>query len=184
MNRLKKLLLRDTGIVKCGSGVCGFFLITAMLAPMCIQALPSDRNQTIYIQSDHFKRNGKKGITVYEGAVQMSQGTIQINADKITIYSVDNKMNRIIASGNPAQFQQQPAEDKERVIAKGTTIEYLVAKEKVFLVNNASIVQDGATMSGERINYDIKDAVVTAVGNPTSADNKRIQIVIPPQADN
>ena len=111
----------------------------------------------------------------------MDQGSLRITADKITIHSTDSKMDRVIASGKPAHFQQQPEKDKKLVVAQGLTIEYLVSNEKIHLVNNASIEQGGSTMTGERINYNIKDAVVTAVGNPTNTETSRIHIIIPPQ---
>lgn len=160
-----------------------FFFVTLLAAGLKAVdtlALPSDRNQPIYIQSDRAEQDKKKGITIYQGKVQMNQGTLQITADKITIHSINNKMNRIVAKGFPAHFQQIPAEGKKLVVAEGNTIEYLLTKEQLYILERASIKQEGQLMTGERIDYNIKDAVVVAAGDSSDSD-QRIHIVIPPQ---
>ena len=158
-------------------------LALAVLAPAISQALPSDRQQPITIQSKRAQLDERSGITVYEGEVQMDQGTLRITADKVTIHSVDKKISRIIATGEPAHFQQQPAPDKDLVTAQGSTIEYWVDREEVQLLKNAHLQQEGSTMSGDRIDYNIREAIVVAIGDPDRDDNQLIQIVIPPQAE-
>lgn len=154
------------------------------LAPTSLHALPSDREQPIHIQSDTAERNEKKGTTVYRGDVQMDQGTLQIKADKVVIHSVDNQVNMIIATGKPARYHQKPEANKPAVKASGNTIEYLVSEEKLRLIKNASLIQnDGTTMTGERINYDMKGAVVKAAGQSNSTRPKRIHMVIPPKSE-
>lgn len=148
-----------------------------------LQALPSDREQKITIESDRAQLDDKTGITIYEGAVQMNQGTLRITADKITVHSVNRKVNRIVAVGQPAYFQQQPAVDQQLVTAEGNTIDYRLDREELQLLENASLEQQGSTMSGDRIDYNIRDAIVVAIGDPTKTENQRIQIVIPPQTD-
>ncbi|TQV80175.1 lipopolysaccharide transport periplasmic protein LptA [Exilibacterium tricleocarpae] len=161
----------------------GWVLTLALGLGLCAagQALPSDRQQKITIQSDRAQLDERNGVTIYEGAVQMDQGTLRITADKLTVHSVNRKVSRIIAVGQPAHFQQQPALDQQLVTAEGNTIEYRVDQEELQLLENASLEQDGSTMSGDRIDYNIKDAIVVAIGDPTKTENQRIQIVIPPQ---
>lgn len=144
-------------------------------------ALPSDREQVITIQSDRALRDEKKGVTIYSGSVQMDQGSMRILADEVVIHSDNEGASKIIATGQPAHYQQQPSADKQLVIAKGDRIEYLVTQERLYLIDNASLKQDGSTITGKRINYDIKEAVVKAEGSTTSS-NERIHMVIPPKS--
>ena len=142
-------------------------------------ALASDRQQSIYIESDRAERNENNGVTVYQGKVKMEQGTLRIDADKITIHSVDNRISKIVAIGQPARYQQRPSPERELVIAEGGTIKYLIRPERLELIKNASIQQEGTTLSGERIDYDIAKALVKAGGDPNSSQ-PRIQMIIPP----
>lgn len=147
-------------------------------------ALASDKQQPIHISSDKAERNEKKGVTIYEGAVQMDQGTLRIKADKVVIHSVNNEIAKIIATGKPAHYQQKPSPEKQLVVAKGDTIEYMIDVEKLHLINNASLRQnDGTTMTGKRIDYNIKESLVKAQSNKTNSKDDRIHMVIQPKRD-
>lgn len=141
-------------------------------------ALPSDRQQPIKIESDRAEKDEKKGTTVYEGTVVIRQGTIKINADKVTVFSDANQVDRIICIGKPAHYQQRPNLEDGLVFASGNTIEYYLASDKIFLLKNASLEQNGTTITGDKINYDLRAEVVKA----SAGDNtrKRIQMIIPP----
>jgi len=145
-------------------------------------ALNSDRNQTINIQADKAISNEKTGVTTYEGTVQIDQGSLRILADRVTIERQDNKVKLIVAKGKPARFQQRPAADKNMVVAEGFTINYLVAKDRITLKRHALLEQEGTTMTGESIDYDIAQSVVKAGDGNTGAQG-RVQIVIPAQND-
>ena len=141
-------------------------------------ALPSDRQQSIRIESDRAEKDDKKGTTVYEGSVVIRQGTIKINADKVTVFSESNQVDKIVCIGKPAHYQQRPNLEDGLVFASGNTIEYYLASDKIFLLKNASLEQNGTTITGDKINYDLKAEVVKAsAGNNT---RQRIQMVIPP----
>lgn len=141
-------------------------------------ALPSDAQQPINIESDRAERYEKTGTTIYEGTVVITQGTIKIHADKVTVYTANNQVVRIVCVGEPARYQQQPNPDDSLMYAKGDTIEYHLASDRIDLLKNASVEQNGTVITGEKINYDLKAEVVKA----SSGDNprQRIQMVIPP----
>lgn len=142
-------------------------------------ALPDDRHQAIEIQSREAIREEAKGLTVYSGDVLIKQGSIEITADKVTVESQGNKVVRIVCIGKPARYQQRPEPDSSLVIAQGNTIRYDLETDMVLLLINASLVQEEATLSGERIEYDLKQEVIRAQGGSESG-NERIRMVIPP----
>ncbi|MGH1486456.1 MAG: lipopolysaccharide transport periplasmic protein LptA [Cellvibrionaceae bacterium] len=147
-------------------------LVTAFTA---VQALPEDSQQPIRITSDSAIKDNKNGFTVYEGDVDMNQGSLNIKADKVTIYIENEEVTTIIAEGKPARFKQKPEPDQEDVLAKALTIEYRVAKKIITLTKNASLDQQGSTITGNIINYDINAARVEA----DSTESDRVEVVIP-----
>lgn len=158
-----------------------FVLITCLLASGLSLALESDRDQPIEIESDRAEFRELEGITTYSGNVRMSQGSILLTADEISIYSEDGEVNRLVAVGRQAYYEQLPAPDQEKVIAKGNTIEYLLNEDIINLSQNASLTQEGATLKGDLITYDVRNHLLRANSQPgTSPDtNDRVRVTIP-----
>ncbi len=142
------------------------------------QGLPEDRLQAINIESDRASRNDKTGLTIYEGSVILTQGSINIRADKITVHSKANKVSKIVCIGEPAHYHQQPEPDAGLVIARANTIEYHLDRDAITLRKNASLDQEGTVLKGEIINYDLKEELIEARGDEKGTG--RIQMVIPP----
>jgi len=157
--------------------MAGAMLLAALL-PLFANALPDDREQAIYIQSDRAERDERSGTTVYTGDVQVQQGSMRISADKVTINMQGEEVSQITAAGKPATLQQQPSADREPVQAKANNIRYDVSAEILTLVDSASVTQDGATVSGERIEYFLQEQRVKASGK------ERVKTVIPPRRAN
>ena len=122
-------------------------------------------------------RDEGKGLTVYQGDVVITQGTILIRADRVSVYSDGRQVSRIVCTGNPAHYQQVPEPDKALVEARAGTISYELNSEKIVLAGNASLKQEDATLTGERIEYDLRQDIIRAEGG---GDNQRIRMVIPP----
>ena len=155
-------------------------LLMALASPQSALALAGDRNQPIHISSDRAERNDKEGITVYSGAVTMSQGSLNIKADRVVVHNSASQVEKIVASGSPASYQHKPTADSPEVLAQAEIIEYLVGEEQVKLNKNASLTQStGNTMSGEFIRYNLKTAVVQA-SKGGSEDDGRVHMVIQP----
>ena len=145
--------------------------------PLVCLALPDDNQQPINIQSDRATRKTLEGSekTEYFGNVVMTQGSMLINGDHVIIHTTDHKVTQITAIGKPAKFQQQSDPEKEPVKARADTIDYQLKAETVVLANNATIEQEGSTVSGNRIEYNVASERVQAeervnmVFIPTSA---------------
>lgn len=159
----------------------GATAMLALLLPALAGALPDDREQPIRIEADEALRDEKQGFTRYLGNVKMDQGTLHIEADKITIYHAEQDADKIIAEGSPAQLQQQPDPEKGLVKARADIIEYYKNEDRVHLRNNAHIEQDGSIVTGDSIDYYITEELVRA-GSDKNREDSRVQVVIPPQA--
>jgi lipopolysaccharide export system protein LptA len=146
--------------------------------PLSAQGLPEDSNQPIKIESDAAESNQSTGLTEYSGNVVIRQGSMAINADKVTIYYAEGKVNRILSIGKPASFRHQLQADESAVIADGEIIDYLLTEDTVNLQKSASLARNGSLVTGDMIFYDIKNGTWKANGN-NRGNKKRIQLVIP-----
>lgn len=156
-------------------------LLLSVLVSLGAQALPTDRDQPIHIEADKATRDQKQGITTYQGRVVMDQGSIHIEADQVIIYSQEKKVGRILATGSPARFQQQPAPDKQVIKANGQRLDYRVADDKLTIEGDASVTQEGSQISGDLINYNIHLAVVEAGALTGDQHQGRVKMVLQPQ---
>jgi lipopolysaccharide export system protein LptA len=155
-------------------------LLACLVACVATQAhaLPDDRLKAIEITAEHAFRDEKAGYTVYRGQVILAQGSLYIQADRVTVYHDRKAADRIVALGNPATLRQQPALDKAFVTARAGRIVYEKSRERVLLREDASIEQDGAVVSGESIDYLMAEQRIRADAN-ASDDSARVQVIIP-----
>jgi lipopolysaccharide export system protein LptA len=154
-------------------------LLLLILTTGLAQALPDDRDQPIHISADKALRDEKQGFTEYTGNVQMEQGSMRLDADKLTIYHATEEVEKVVAEGRPARMQQQPELDKGVVHAHAGVIEYFRSEERVHLQSNARIEQDGSVVSGDSIDYFITEQLVKA-DSDQAVEGNRVNVVIPP----
>jgi lipopolysaccharide export system protein LptA len=154
-------------------------LLTVLL-PLPAAALPEDKQQPIQISADSAELDERAGVSTYLGTVKVQQGSLRIDGDKVTIHSDSNGVTLMIAIGKPAHFQQKQQPDQTITHAYAEHLEYQVASGRVILTDNAQLLQDGDTFTGQRIIYDIDKAVVNAFGGQQN-DNGRVNMVIQPK---
>lgn len=161
------------------------FALGLLLSSTCVFALPSDRDQPIRVQADSAELDDAKGVAVYRGGVVITQGTLKITGDTVTITQNGNGDIDVFTSvGKPAYYEQQPAENKQLVQAYGLTIQYFAANERIVLIDQAKVVQEGNTFEGEKIVYDTRRQIVNAgraTGSNVSTPRPRIDMVIQPR---
>ena len=167
---------RKAGYSPVTMGIVAWLLI---LPALFAQALPDDRDQPIHIAADKALRDEKQGITVYTGNVRMSQGSMELEADKLTIYQIDEDADKIVAQGNPAKMRQQPEPDESLVHAHALVITYLRTKDMVHLQDDARIEQAGDLVTGESIDYFISKQLIKAESGK-SEKSEQVVVVIQP----
>ncbi len=162
--------------------------IAALLAltwlPGTSTALPGDEDQPIRIQSDTAELDEKQGVSIYRGRVTITQGSVKIRADKVTVESDNEGVKKIIAVGQPAHYEHKPKPDEPMVKARGEIIQYMATEDKVVILKNARLEQDHNVFQGDRINYDISKQLVKAHSKGTTKTGntgKRVEIVIQPK---
>ena len=159
--------------------------LAALLLGPCFQAiaLPEDSSQPIRIQANTANLDDRRNIAVYTGDVIVTQGTMRLTGNEVTLTTdAEGEVRKIVSVGNLATFKQTPNPGKGPVNARGRTIEYYAAEERVVLINNAHLDQDGNTFEGEYVTYNVAEEVVDA-GRPgeNAEQPDRIEMVIQPR---
>lgn len=160
--------------------------LSAALVSSLSWALPSDSEQPIRIQADSAELDDRQGVAVYYGGVVITQGTLKITGDTVTI--TQNKAGDIetfTSVGKPAYYEQVPSEGKQPVKAYGLTIQYFAANERIVLIDQAKVVNEGNTFEGEKIVYDTRRQIVNAgraTGTNLSTPRPRIDMIIQPKS--
>lgn len=151
-------------------------------------ALDSDRYQPIDVAADSAILDDKAGKAIYRGGVVLTQGSLKIQADKLTIEAdPQGKVEKVIATGDLAQFTQLPNDSDKPIEAQANTVEYYVANERIVLIDNARVVQNDNLFEGNIIEYDIRDQKLQAHGKSLTAEGGdeqkpgRVKMVLQPQ---
>lgn len=155
--------------------------VGAIFMSTAVQALPEDTQQEIRISSDKASLDREKGLIVYTGNVKMKQGTLSIEADKVTLIRNAQGLQKVTAKGQPAKYEQILSENEDKTHAYGNTIIYRTDIERLTLIENAGLEKSGNLFTGERIVYSIKDQQVQADGQSQEKSGGRIKMIIQPQ---
>lgn len=142
-------------------------------------ALSSDPEQPMNIEADQAMVDEERGITEYKGSVVVTQGSLRITADTVSIFEGNGGFDKAILEGAPARFRQRPDGSQEYVRASAKRIEYMVPKSLLILVDDAVVNQGTDTFSGNRISYDTKKNQVKARKSESGGD--RVKITIGPR---
>jgi len=158
----------------------GAALLAILLFNAPVHALPEDREQPIRITADKAVRNEKRGVTIYNGNVEMRQGSMELDADRLIVFHKGEDANKIVAHGDPARMRQQPEPDEGLVHAHARVITYFRDKDVVNLRTDASVERDDGTLvTGDSIDYFIAKQLIAAESDQSDEDNK-VFVVIPP----
>ena len=137
------------------------------------------------MQADSAELDDKQGVAVYRGDVVITQGSMKITGNTVTL-TQDNQGNIKVATavGKPAYYEQKPSADKDIVKAYGLTIQYFAQENRIILIDQAKVVQQGNTFEGEKIVYDTQRQIVNAGranGSKVTTPRPRIDMVIQPK---
>ncbi|OUS01780.1 lipopolysaccharide transport periplasmic protein LptA [Gammaproteobacteria bacterium 42_54_T18] len=165
--------------------MCYLFSLVLFTHHLPSVALEEDRSQPIEVSANQATLDDKKNLAVYEGNVVLTQGSLTIKADKLTIKAATNgQVDEVIATGDLAEFTQTPDPNKDPIIAKAEHITYSVAQEKIVLTRSASVIQNKNLFQGNVITYDFKQQKLSASGPSKIQSGEqpigRVKMILPP----
>lgn len=157
-------------------------ILSSVLMSFSTFAQISDRDKPIEVESisQHIKM--KENIVTFTGDVLLTQGSIKLTGDKLTVTKKKIANNEIMISyGKPATFFQI-MDDGKPINAKANKIKYDVAKAKITLIGNSEVKQLDSKINGTEIIYYLETEELTV--NRAKNTKERVNtIFLPKQFD-
>jgi lipopolysaccharide export system protein LptA len=150
----------------------------------------ADRNKPVNIESDRMNADDAKKTAIFEGRVVLTQGTLTIRADRITVRQDKDGFQYGTAVGGLATFRQKRDGVNEYVEAEAERIEYDAKAERVEFFERAHLRRDsGDDVRGSYISYDARTEFFTvgarrdgaARDASKSAPQERVRATIQPR---
>jgi len=142
------------------------------------QAELADREKPMHLEANQLSMDDAKQINVFEGKVQLTQGTMVINADKIVVVQNKEGFKHGTATGQPASFRQKRDNLDGYVEGYGERIEYDTKTEIIDFFGQARIKQDQDEVRGEHISYNSKTEIFQVNGTPNKG---RVRAILQPK---
>ncbi len=144
-------------------------------APGAAQALESDAEQPINIRARSVEANEKTGVSVYQGNVVLTQGSLRIEADRLEVTLRERQTELIRAWGKPVRASSR-TDRGEDIRARAGRIEYDAKRRQLDLYGNIELRRDGDLLTGATVHYALDQDIFTAVGG----DGGQVSAVIQP----
>lgn len=158
-----------------GPVLCSLF---ALACTFDASARSSDRTKPMDIDAGRHEGSIEgNGTSVFSGGVTITQGTLDIRADRADIQQRGGQPVRAILTGRQAALKQE-MDDGTPMTARADRIEYDLTTEVVVLVGNYTVTTPRGSTSGQRLTYDLKSGRVESGGE----GNGRVKLRIVPNA--
>lgn len=141
-----------------------------------VQARQGDLSAPLEVSADASEYDERKGTQTLRGNVEISQGSLRIEADRVDVFLEQNQLDRITGVGEPISFQQ---ENDAGQLVRGTAsrIEYNAGSGVLILSGGATLEQPRQRLDSQRIVFDARAQKVSAEGD---GDGGRVSIRIQP----
>ena len=166
------------------------FIYTILLSiPTVAFSEVADRDKAIEIESDTMTVDDAKGISIYKGDVILTQGTLTIRANKLTVREDRQGFQHSTATGKPTTFKQKRDGVDEYIEGRAERIEYDGHMDKVHLYSKASVQRGNDTVFGDYIMYDTNAEFAQALSGTTMDDDGntvkkgRTRVIIKPKKE-
>ena len=160
----------------------GNLVALLLLSSIIMITNANDADQPIEISADQVTREEPSGLTTYRGSVELRQGSLEINSDSLVFSFDDQGASVITAKGTPATLKQTPTNSSTPINAQANAIEYQEMRDRIRLIGDARILQDGAVIEGSTIEYIVSSQRVMAAGSPSGNKPQRVKVTIPPNS--
>jgi lipopolysaccharide export system protein LptA len=162
-------------------------VIACLLTVTGVYAEKADRSKPINIEADRVTVDDAKQISIFEGNVSLTQGTMLIRGDRMEVRQDKNGFKYGTAWGGLAYFKQKREGYDELIEGWAERIEYDGRADKVQLFNRAALKKVGDEVRGNYISYDVATELSQVLGGGTKAatpdnPNGRVRAVIQPKS--
>lgn len=151
-------------------------VLTLGALPPAALAKTTDRNAPMDVEADRTDATiSDSGDAILTGNVKITQGTLDVQADRAVIHRAGGDISEVTLTGNPATLKQVN-DNGEAMNARAAQIVYTLSSDLVVLTGGVVVEQPRGTLRGETIKYDLKTGHLDGGG-----DGKRVQMRIMPK---
>jgi lipopolysaccharide export system protein LptA len=152
-------------------------VLLPLLAAPALEARKNDRDQPMNVRSDRQSGGlGDNDNIVFVGNVEITQGSLQVNAATATVERRGSDVQRIVLEGSPVRIRQE--NDRGEVVdAQAARVTYAPDNEILLLAGGARVAQDRGEFTAETIRYNVDTGSIDSGG-----DGGRVMTTIQPKA--
>ncbi|AZN37200.1 lipopolysaccharide transport periplasmic protein LptA [Iodobacter ciconiae] len=154
-------------------------IILFMLLAGSAYAEKADREKPIKIAAANCVMNQKTQASVCTKDVVLTQGSLSIRADKLTVRQDDAGNQYVAGNGGPVRFRQKMDDSNDWVDAEALRFDYDGHTGIIKLMDKAWVKRGEDQVYSDLITYDLKNEAYQAQGRPEG--NGRVNIVITPK---
>lgn len=164
-----------------------FAALVALGAQPAALAEKADRDKPVNIEADRMNYDDLRRVNVFEGNVTLTQGSLIIRTDRLTVRQDAEGFQRGLAEKGPggfAYFRQKREGLDEFVEGWGERIDYDARTDRAELSIRARILRGADEVRGNVITYDARTEFYNVVGgrdNSAGAGDGRVRAVIAPK---
>ena len=142
-------------------GLFGLLLSTQAI-PTLAYSKSEDNQQPIHVEADSLEVRDNDNISIYNGNVKLSQGSLEIHSNRLTLYFNDDKLLTLMQmTGSPATFRQ--LNDNNLVITgEALKIEYRVSESTLLLLDKAKLTQGADIIESNKVFFNIDSNIIEA----------------------
>ncbi len=160
---------------------CLALLYAAVLASPA-HAEKADRDKPINLEADTVTLDDIRKVSIYEGNVILSQGTMMLRADRVQVTQSASGLDKVVATGRPVSFRQKLDGRDEFIEGYADRMEYAGASGQLELIGQARLRRGNDELRGAQISYNANTEFYKVVGQPDAKTPAgRVRAVIRPK---
>lgn len=169
-------------------------VIAALAAVLALCAFPAlaekaDKDKPTNIESNKMSSDDARRMTIFEGSVVLTKGTVVVRADRIVVRQDADGFQIATAYGKPVRFRQKgdPKGGCDGLWTDGEALRIEIddRNEKVELFDRARVTRDQDVVNGEYIFLDQRTdffSVSAAKGAAPASPSGRVTAVLQPKS--
>jgi lipopolysaccharide export system protein LptA len=143
----------------------------------------ADREKEIVVGADRLTADDNAKTSTFEGSVVITQGTMRMTANKVTLREDKDRHKYYVANGEPVTFRQKRDNADEWIEGFAQRAEFDDRSDILKLFNRARVKRNNDELTGDVITYDMKREVAEVTGAPANAKSPaggRVKVIILP----
>jgi lipopolysaccharide export system protein LptA len=159
-----------------------YVVLCAALLASPAYAEKADRDKPVNLEADTVTLDDIRKVSVYQGNVILSQGTMMLRADHMQVTQNAEGLDKITATGRPVSFRQKVEGRDEFIEGFASRIEYDNLNGQLELIGQAQLRRGSDELRGAQISYNANTEFYKVVGQPDATTPAgRVRAVIRPK---